>query len=92
MQELYKFGARRFVVFEIGPLGCLPSTIDKTKPSILCDEKINGYASLYNNNLGPKVNEMSSNLKGSTFVIAKSYKLIYDIVHNPLQYGEISLI
>ncbi|KAE9467442.1 hypothetical protein C3L33_00648, partial [Rhododendron williamsianum] len=40
--ELYNLGARKFVVFEVAPLGCLPDVLDKTKPSTLCDEQING--------------------------------------------------
>ncbi|PSS07709.1 GDSL esterase/lipase [Actinidia chinensis var. chinensis] len=87
LQDLYKVGARKFVVFEIAPLGCLPDFIDKTKPSTLCNEKINGFVSIFNKNLGVKLNKLKSMLDGSTFVTAKAYQLIYDIVHNPLHHG-----
>ncbi|XP_058227438.1 GDSL esterase/lipase 7-like [Rhododendron vialii] len=87
LQELYNLGARKFVVFEVAPLGCLPDVLDKTKPSTLCDEHINGLVSVFNTNLGVKLNKLKSVLNGSTFVTAKSYRLIHDIIYNPLHHG-----
>ncbi|KAF7136414.1 hypothetical protein RHSIM_Rhsim08G0177000 [Rhododendron simsii] len=87
LQELYNLGARKFVVFEVAPLGCLPDVLDKTKPSTLCDEHINGLVSVFNTNLGVKLNKLKSLLNGSTFVTAKSYRLIHDIIYNPLHHG-----
>ncbi|KAG5551559.1 hypothetical protein RHGRI_009832 [Rhododendron griersonianum] len=86
LQELYNLGARKFVVFEIAPLGCLPDVIDKTKPLTICDEQINGLVSIFNTNLGVKLNELKSILSGSTFVTAKSYQFIHDIIHAPLHH------
>ncbi|KAL6963819.1 hypothetical protein U1Q18_034824 [Sarracenia purpurea var. burkii] len=86
-QDLYRVGARKFVVFEISPLGCLPDLIDKTKPPTSCNEQINGLVSIFNSYLGAKTNELTSTLNGSTFITAKTYQLVYDIVHNPLHHG-----
>ncbi|XP_058228248.1 GDSL esterase/lipase 7-like [Rhododendron vialii] len=87
LQELYNLGARKFVVFEIAPLGCLPDVIDKTKPSTICDEQINGLVSIFNTKLGVKLNELKSILNGPTFVTAKSYRFIHNIIHAPLHHG-----
>ncbi|KAH7866387.1 hypothetical protein Vadar_019723 [Vaccinium darrowii] len=87
LKKLYNLGARKFVVFEIAPLGCLPDVIDKTNPSTLCDEQINDLVSIFNTNLGVKLNDLESTLNGSTFVTAKSYRFIHNIIHNPLHHG-----
>lgn len=74
----------KFVVIEVAPLGCLPDVLDKIKPSTtLCDEQINGLVSVFDTNLGVKLNQLKSVLNGSTFLTAKSYRLIHDIIHNP---------
>ncbi|KAI8543762.1 hypothetical protein RHMOL_Rhmol08G0243300 [Rhododendron molle] len=86
-KELYNLGARKFVVFEFAPLSCLPDIVDKTKPSTLCDEQINGLVSVFNTNLGAKLSKLKSVLNGSSFVTAKSYRLIHDIIYNPLHHG-----
>ncbi|XP_058183546.1 GDSL esterase/lipase 7-like [Rhododendron vialii] len=87
LEDLYNLGARKMLIFEIGPLGCLPYIINKFNPRDRCFEDANKLASIFNEKLETKLKELSGKLKGSTFVTAKTFHLIKDIVENPFDYG-----
>ncbi|KAI8539324.1 hypothetical protein RHMOL_Rhmol09G0173400 [Rhododendron molle] len=52
-----------------------------------CFEDANKLASIFNEKLETKLKELSGKLKGSTFVTARTFHLIKDIVENPFDYG-----
>ncbi|KAA8542176.1 hypothetical protein F0562_023328 [Nyssa sinensis] len=89
MQDLYKWGARKFVVFDICPLGCLPGILNMlpVKPHTRCAEQINDVISIYNMKLGAKLKQLSSMLKGLTFITGNTYNLTQEILQNPGRYG-----
>lgn len=88
LQELHGWGVRKFLVFQIPPLGCYPTLAKSGRPKTGCDEGVNTLVSIYNKKLARELKRLRSTLKGSTFVVAKSYNLIYDMVKNPAHYGE----
>eukprot|EP00257_Ricinus_communis_P021901 XP_015581480.1 GDSL esterase/lipase 7 [Ricinus communis] len=86
LKELYQLGARKFVVFELPPLGCFPGIAKELRARNECDEKLNSYLKIFNAKYAKVVDDLRS-LQGSTFVFAKTFNLTYDIVQNPTHYG-----
>ncbi|KAJ4707215.1 GDSL esterase/lipase [Melia azedarach] len=86
-ERLYNLGARKIVMFEIGPIGCIPSITRKTKHNGQCVEEKNKLVSVFNNLLPPMLQNLTSTLKGSTFVYGHVNPLGYDAALNPSKYG-----
>ena len=81
-------------MFEIGPIGCLPTTvalqnINGTKTQ--CVQKQNDLVSIFNAKLAPKINHLTSSLQHSNFVLVKTFDLVLGLVENPSRYGGFSL-
>ena len=88
LQRLYDLGARKIVVFELGPIGCIPSIMRGLRPKgIKCDENKNKIVSLFNNELGLMLNNLSLTLQHSHFIIGRAHSLAYDAIINPAKYG-----
>lgn len=81
-------GARKIVVSNVGPIGCIPYQRDQN-PSAgeNCAEFPNHLAQLFNSRLKNLVAELRKNLKGSEFVYADVYQIVYDIILNYESYG-----
>ena len=76
------------IVFELGPIGCMPYIKNKLKNGQgRCDEKANKLVWYYNNDLGSMLNELTSTLNGSTLVLGQVNLLGYDMIKNPSNYG-----
>ena len=88
MQRLYNLGARKIVVVNVGPIGCIPYQRD-TNPSAgdNCVELPNYLAKLFNAQLKTLVSHLSTNLQGSSFVYADVYRVVQDIIDNHSSYG-----
>lgn len=83
-------GARKVVMFEIGPIGCIPSITRKGNihgERGKCVEQVNEVASCFNQRLGPMLRNLTSSLQGSTFVLGEANWLGYDAINNPPKYG-----
>ncbi|KAL5805735.1 hypothetical protein ACOSQ4_028468 [Xanthoceras sorbifolium] len=87
LKRLYYLGARKMVVFELGPIGCIPSFTRKQKHYGRCVEKVNQVISFFNNKLAGMLSNLTSTLKGSNFVLGHVNWLGYDAVINPSKYG-----
>ncbi|OIT32153.1 PREDICTED: GDSL esterase/lipase At4g16230-like [Nicotiana attenuata] len=88
LTRLYNLGARKVIVVNVGPIGCIPyqrainlSAGDK------CVNFPNALAQLYNTQLRGLVSELSSKLTGSKFVYADAYGIVQDIIQNYSSYG-----
>ena len=79
------------VVFEIPPIGCYPIVLENMKSNLKCAENVNDMVSIFNNKLGEKVKELSSTLKDSTIILARTYSLVYDMINNSSAYGKTSI-
>lgn len=88
LTRLYNMGARRIVVANVGPIGCIPYQRE-INPSAGddCVAFPNQLAQMYNAPLKDLIAELSTNLKGATFVYADVYRIVDDIVHNYKSYG-----
>lgn len=87
LQKLYNLGARKMVVFELGPIGCIPSIVRGSRPQGICDENKNQIVSLFNTQLALMLKNLTITLQDSHFVLGQAHGLGYDAVINPNKYG-----
>ncbi|RVX06540.1 GDSL esterase/lipase 7 [Vitis vinifera] len=88
LKNLYILGARKMIVFELGPIGCMPWITRRSKKGQgKCDEEANSLVSHFNNDLGSMLKGLTSTLSGSTFVLGHVNWLGYDAIKNPSNYG-----
>ncbi|KAK7266636.1 hypothetical protein RIF29_19285 [Crotalaria pallida] len=86
-ERLYKLGARKIIMFDVGPLGCIPSISRAHAHTGDCIEEINQMVSYFNERLPVMLKNMTSNLPGSIFVLGHANSLGYDAIKNPSIYG-----
>ncbi|KAF4375926.1 hypothetical protein F8388_010079 [Cannabis sativa] len=88
LERLYKLGGRKVIVFELGPIGCIPSITRKRKmQSNKCVEEINKMVQIFNQRLGVMLQNLTSSLKASHFILGRVHALGYDAIKNPKNYG-----
>lgn len=82
-------GARRIIVANVGPIGCIPFVRDVNPDAgDNCVEFINDAIQQFNNQVKCLINELRTTLEGSTFVYADVYNIVEDILQNYLSYGD----
>ncbi|KAJ6936408.1 GDSL esterase/lipase 7-like [Populus alba x Populus x berolinensis] len=86
-QRLHSLGARKVVVYEIGPIGCIPSMTRKKKHSGKCVEESNQLVAYFNDDLLGMLQNLTSTLPNSIFVRGHAHWLGYDAIINPSKYG-----
>ncbi|KAK2657364.1 hypothetical protein Ddye_010416 [Dipteronia dyeriana] len=88
LTRLYRLDARKFVVGNVGPIGCIPyqKTINQLKENE-CVELSNKLALQYNGRLKDLLTQLNENLPGSTFVNANVYDLVMELIVNYDKYG-----
>ncbi|GMH06434.1 hypothetical protein Nepgr_008274 [Nepenthes gracilis] len=86
--RLYQLDGRKFVVGNVGPIGCIPyqKTINQLNEDE-CVELPNNMARQYNAKLKDLLTQLNENLPGSTFVYANVYDLTMELITNYKQYG-----
>ncbi|KAJ4977849.1 hypothetical protein NE237_008629 [Protea cynaroides] len=87
LQDLYNLGARKFVVFNIPPIGCTPALINKENITSGCAEDVNQLVSLYNKGFPSMLQELSTSLQGSTFVQGDIFASSLVLSQNLTNYG-----
>ncbi|RZC75272.1 hypothetical protein C5167_050756 [Papaver somniferum] len=87
--KLYEMGARKFVIQNVPPIGCVPLERDLNHLWVgdSCVTSMNDAAMLFNTKLKTLVSELNSNLVGSKFVYADLYYIASDIIENYQSYG-----
>ena len=88
LQRLYLLDARKIVVVNVGPIGCIPYQRD-TNPSAgtACAEFPNQLAQAFNRRLRALVDELGAALPGSRIVYADVYHIFSDIIANYPAHG-----
>ncbi|KAH7666871.1 GDSL lipase/esterase protein [Dioscorea alata] len=86
--RLYKLDARKFVVGNVGPLGCIPyqKTINQADEDE-CVSLPNQLAMQYNEKFKDLMNELNERLPGAKFVIANVYDVVMELITNYQHYG-----
>ncbi|KAK4265912.1 hypothetical protein QN277_026900 [Acacia crassicarpa] len=89
LTQLYNLGGRKFIVVNVGPIGCIPYQRDINYPSSgeKCASLANELAQSFNVQLKSLVKELNKNLEGSNYVHADVYHIVQDIFHNYRAYG-----
>ncbi|WOL10369.1 hypothetical protein Cni_G19124 [Canna indica] len=86
--RLHTLDARKIVVSNVGPLGCIPyqKTINQIKENE-CVSLPNQLAVQYNAQLRDLLIELNDKLPGAKFVLANVYDLVMELVTNYQSYG-----
>ncbi|KAM1105763.1 hypothetical protein ACFX15_002644 [Malus domestica] len=87
LKKLHSLGARKFVLMSINPLGCSPVVRMGRPTHNGCMQKMNRAAHLFNTHLKSLVDGMRAEMPGSALVFVNSYKIIRDIIKNPISKG-----
>lgn len=86
VQRLYDLGARKFVLFSVQAMGCVPA-VRAIHNGAACVEAVNEAAVLFNYYLRRLANRKHL-MPGSNIVCVNSYKIIRDIISNPVGTGK----
>ncbi|KAF9611376.1 hypothetical protein IFM89_032045 [Coptis chinensis] len=88
LTRLYNLDARKFVLGNVGPIGCIPyqKTINNVEQS-QCVELPNKLAVQYNGRLKDLLTELNENLPGAKFVLANVYDLVSELIGNYEKFG-----
>ena len=74
-------------MFEIGPLGCIPSIAKTHANSGNCVQETNQLASIFNDKLRATLANLTSTFRGSFFVLGRANGIGYDAIISPIKYG-----
>ncbi|XP_055831570.1 GDSL lipase-like [Solanum dulcamara] len=91
LKRIYEEGGRKFVMFNLGPLGCIPSMrffnlqIGVTNGS--CMEEATNLAKLFNSALPEMFEQLEKQLPGFKYTIFNFFKVFTDSIDNPTKYG-----
>ncbi|CAL1408796.1 unnamed protein product [Linum trigynum] len=88
LTRLYQMDARKFVIGNVGPIGCIPyqKTINRLKENE-CVDLPNKLALQYNGRLKDLLAEMNDNMPDAVFVHANVYDLVMELISNYAKYG-----
>nr|ACG41586.1 anther-specific proline-rich protein APG precursor [Zea mays] len=89
LKELSELGARKFVVSDVGPLGCIPYVRAlEFMPAGQCSAPANRVTEGYNRKLRRMVEKMNREIgPESKFVYTDTYRIVMAIIQNHRQYG-----
>lgn len=88
LQALVKLGARKLVLTNVGPLGCIPyrMTLQATEKGC-CVKQDNELVAGFNAALTWLVQELNGQHPGAQFVVADSYNIVMQIIKHPSAFG-----
>ncbi|CAI9094560.1 OLC1v1030320C1 [Oldenlandia corymbosa var. corymbosa] len=84
LMRLYNMGARKIIVVNVAPVGCIPSQRELYNLSTAdgCAAFPNQLAQMFNNQLRILVSNLSTSFEESDFVYADAYRIVYDLIQN----------
>ncbi|CAL1413038.1 unnamed protein product [Linum trigynum] len=87
LTRLYNLGARKIVVVNVGPIGCIPYQRDVMDSGDECASKSNELAQSFNSKLRILIRQLSRVFKGAHLIHADAYSIVNDIITNYTSYG-----
>ena len=87
MQTLYNWGARKFVVSNVGPLGCIPSRLAMGSIDGTCVAYDNELVKGFNKALKNLTETLPQSLPDAMFLYGNSHDVVYDIIQDPYPIG-----
>jgi len=92
-QEIHKRGAKKIVILNLPPLGCLPGTrIIQSHGKGSCLEELSSLASIHNQALYEVLLELEKQLRGFKFSLYDFNSDLSQMINHPLKYGTLPLI
>ncbi|XP_076946609.1 GDSL esterase/lipase At5g42170-like [Bidens hawaiensis] len=88
IKEIYNLGVRKIVVFNVVPVGCLPTM--RTLAGGLerrCGDNVNNATQLFNNILKQQLQFWATSYPESRVAVIDYYKALINIIENPHKYG-----
>ncbi|KAF9587768.1 hypothetical protein IFM89_005500 [Coptis chinensis] len=86
-ERLYRVGARKIIIFELGPFGCMPTYTNRFKPIGPCLEYYNQLISHFNSQLSATLDRLTNVLPGSLIINGQKNAPVKDIIENPSNSG-----
>ncbi|KAF9617872.1 hypothetical protein IFM89_039091 [Coptis chinensis] len=88
LEKLYSYGARKFLVTGLAPLGCLPIVIALySKDTNQCYEHHNEVSRKFSAMINIMVQHLNQDLPGASLLYWDIYTATRQIIDNPSQYG-----
>ncbi|CAI0475452.1 unnamed protein product [Linum tenue] len=88
LQIMYKYGARKFVLIGVGPVGCSPSELTyHSLDGRTCVQRINSANQIFNDKLRSLVARLNRNVSDANFVFINAYGIVQDLIDNPGGHG-----
>lgn len=89
VQNLYNYGARKFVLIGVGQIGCSPSELAQNSPDgRTCVQRINAANQIFNNRLRSLVDQFNGNTPDAKFVYINAYGIFQDLINRPAAFGK----
>ncbi|KAK4750749.1 hypothetical protein SAY87_004231 [Trapa incisa] len=83
---LHSLGARRMLVFGLGPMGCIPlQRVLSTTGE--CRVRTNNLALSFNQATSKMIGDLSTTLPNATIQYGDAYDVVNDLINNPSKYG-----
>jgi len=80
---------RKFIISNMGPIGCAPSIVSAKSVAGECVQEMNNLALNFNAALKPMLETLQAQLPNSVFLYANAYDVVKGVVDNPLKYGNL---
>lgn len=91
LKGIYKEGGRKFVMLNLGPLGCIPSirifNLQKGVTNGSCMEEATNMAKMFNSALPKMLKQLEMQLPGFKYTIFNFFKVLAESIDNPTKYG-----
>nr|XP_043624389.1 GDSL esterase/lipase At1g29660-like [Erigeron canadensis] len=86
---LYNYGARKFVMHGLGPVGCTPYEMARHSENDTCVEYIDIGIRLFNRNLISLVYDLNNDmrLQDAKFIYLNFYDMSMEAIHQPSHFG-----